>query len=91
MASNALLIDFRYQKMLKSLVNKAKERIQDQIEAAKKGKRFNEAKYYERMGRETSGFYDEDEWEESEEEKERTGGRRIKKVQLNLIAEVPPS
>ena len=74
--------------MLKSLVNKAKERIQDQIEAAKKGKRLNEEKYYERMGRGTSGFYDEDEWDEGEEEKERTGGRRIKKVHLNLIAKV---
>ena len=74
--------------MLKSLVNKAKERIQDQIEAVKKGKKFSEAKYYERIGRETLGFYDEDEWEEGDEEKERTGGRRIKKVQLNLMTRV---
>ena len=88
MPLNTLMIDLRYQKMLKSMVNKAKERIQDQIEAAKKGKKFSEPKYSERMGRESLGFYDEDEWEDGDEERKITGGRRIKKVQMDLMATV---
>ena len=66
--------------MLKRLVNQAKERIHEQIDAAKKGKKFNEAKYYEKLRKDKYGIFDKDDWEEEQDETGRTVRRRRKKV-----------
>ena len=70
------LKDFRYQKMLKRLVNQAKERIHEQIDAAKKGKKFDDVKYYDKPLKEKNGTFDTDDWEDEKDEKGKIIGRR---------------
>ena len=70
------LSDFRYQKLLKSLVNEAKQRVQEQIEATKKRKD---------IGNKSGGRRDTTmDWLEGDyTEKEKPGGR-LHRVSISL-------